>query len=137
MSGESGPVDEEGQLIDTAMQLIDRLQAKVDKKASKKTAAALAISIALDVALTVAFIVNSISLSDTQSAVTSANVSQCRQNNIARAQDAVLWNTLFNDIAPPGTKATAKNAVALREIAGLRSILAAKDAPRNCVKVYG
>lgn len=104
---------------------------------SRKFIIALAISLVLDITLSVLTILLAVGVNNAQNSVQHVNVTQCLASNDARAQDAILWNTLLNDLDKPGTKVTPKNAAAIHEINILRKIVVIKDAQRDCLRIYG
>jgi hypothetical protein len=97
----------------------------------------LVVSICLDVGLSVLaiFLVNS--LHNSQNTTHTDQLNNCVAGNATRVQDIILWNSLFNDLAPPGTKVTPANAVEIKELNHLRVLASAKDAPVNCTQRFG
>ena len=132
-------------LTETLGKVTGRLnELQASSKASRRTIVVLVISLVLDVALSVVaiFLVISLNttqnqLADSQAQATQASLSQCAANNVSRTQDKTLWTTLLNDLDPPGTKVTAKNAAVIKEINSLRSIVTVRDVQRDCARIYG
>lgn len=86
----------------------------------------LAVGLTLDVLLSGAFAL-------TQAQTRDQEISQCRQANVARADDRIVWDTFLADLAPPGTKETPKVAA---ELARIHYLIISKDAGHNCAAVY-
>jgi preprotein translocase subunit SecG len=62
-------------------------------------------------------------------ALRSSSVSQCQANNENRKQDIAIW-----DLVEKPT--TSRNPATEAKFGRLKQLVAIKDAPRNCVKVY-
>jgi len=124
-------------LSGTLNQVSASLKDLQETKANKRTIVLLVISIILDITLSVVAIFLVIGQLNQANQVKQTNVSQCLENNTGRAQDLTLWNTLLYDLDPPGTKLSPKLAAELSvAIKTLHTLANAKDAPRDCVKIY-
>lgn len=62
-------------------------------------------------------------------ALHNSSVSQCQANNANRAQDIVVWETLEKPT-------TSRNAATQAKWERLKQLVAKKDTPRDCEKVY-
>jgi hypothetical protein len=112
---------------------------KATVRRSKRVIAALAVSLFLDVCLTIGVTVAAVQSGDASSraadAVTqlhASNVSACRQANVNRAQDIAIWDKFLAGLAPPAVRTAAVRA----ELAEVNHLIAVKDAPRNCARLY-
>ena len=119
-------------LQDTALRIVDKLvkRGKVDRRLIWVTI----VSVVLDISLSVLVVFLFNGISSDQNSIEQVNITQCETANAARADDQVLWDTFITDLTPPGTKLTP---VLMAEIAHLKAILNAKDAPRDCFRIYG
>jgi hypothetical protein len=72
---------------------------------------------------------NSNALHQQTVALHNGSLSQCRANNVNRQQDYAIWVTLEQPTSP-------RNAAAQAKWAKLKQLVATKDAPRDCEKIY-
>lgn len=129
-------------LADQLVKIVSGIQTslislKRDRSHDRKIIIGLCVSLVLDITLSVVLVVFGLGLNSTQESATQQNLLQCAANNSARTADALLWNTLLNDLDPPGTKVTPQNAADIKEVNALRAVVVKKDALRNCEQIYG
>ena len=104
---------------------IASLAGSVRSKASRKIVFWLAFSIGLVVILSVVMGLSLISQAHQSAAFHAAEVNQCLQGNVERANDIKLWTGVLD------TKSLYSDYLRLSNLVYVR------DIPKNCIKIYG
>jgi hypothetical protein len=99
---------------------------------TRKIVAGLVVSICLDLLITAGFGYNTVQVNDAQAASHASEISACQQANVNRVQDIAIWNRFLGDIAP----AAAQTPKVKAELAEINKLIAVKDTPRQCQKLY-
>lgn len=118
----------------TELKAVRKRQDKAEDSARKlrRITIGLAISLCLDLLITAGLGWNTVRESQTQNSSHADEVTACQQANVNRSQDAAVWTTFLDDIAPPKVRTPHVNAL----LVGIDKRIAAKDRLRDCPALY-
>lgn len=102
------------------------------QRRSRHIITGLIVSFCLDLLVTAGVGWNAIRVDETQNSSHADLISSCQQANVARQQDAAVWDTFLSDIAPPGARTPEVRVL----LAGIDERIRAKDALHNCAAQY-